>query len=100
MRLGTTPKHTFTFPFETSLIKELKIIYAQKNKTVLEKRLDDCEIETMSISCTLTQEETFSFEHGVIVEVQARVLTTDGDALASDICTITAERCLDNEVLE
>ena len=99
MRLGTTPKHTFTFPFETSLIKELKITYAQKNKTVLEKHLADCEIETNSVSCTLTQEETFNFENGVNVEVQARVLTMGGDALASDIRIITAERCLDREVL-
>lgn len=100
MRLGTTPRHTFTFPFETDLIQELKITYAQKNKTVLEKRLDDCEIEAKSVSCTLTQEETFNFENGVNVEVQARVLTMGGDALASDIRIITAERCLDSEVLE
>ena len=37
MRIGTTPRHTFIFPFETSLIKELKITYAQKKKTVLVK---------------------------------------------------------------
>lgn len=100
MRLGTTPKHTFTFPFETSLIKEVKITYAQNKKTVLEKRLNDCEVEANSVSYSLTQEETFRFDSDAIVEVQARVLTIGGDALASDIRIITAGRCLDNEVLE
>lgn len=100
MRLGTTPKHTFTFPFETSLIKELKITYAQNKKTVLEKYLDDCEVEETSVSVYLTQEETFLFSENVNVEVQARVLTTAGDVLASNIRIVTAERCLDREVLE
>lgn len=100
MRLGTTPRHTFTFPFETDLISELKITYAQNKKTVLEKYLDDCEVEADSVSYTLTQEETFKFESGVNVEVQARVLTMGGDTMASDIRIITAESCLDNEVLK
>ena len=100
MILGTTPKHTFTFPFETDIIKELKITYAQKNKIVLEKRLADCEIETNSVSCTLTQAETFNFESEVDVEVQVRVHKTGGEALESGIRIRTAERCLDREVLE
>lgn len=100
MRLGTTPKHTFTFPFETSFIKELKITYAQNKKTVLEKYLDDCEVDETSVSVYLTQEETFLFVENVNVEVQARVLTTAGDVLASNIRIVTAERCLDREVLE
>lgn len=100
MRLGTTPTHTFTFPFDTSLIDELKITYAQNKKTVLEKYLADCEVGETSVSVFLTQKETFLFAEGVNVEVQARVLTTEGDALASDIRVVTAERCLDREVLE
>lgn len=100
MRLGTTPRHTFTFPFDTSLIEELKITYAQNKKTVFEKYLADCDVEANSVSYTLTQQETFLFAEGVNVEVQARVLTTAGDALASDIRIVTADRCLDREVLE
>ena len=36
MRLGSTPKHTFTLPFETDLIQELKITYSQNKKIILE----------------------------------------------------------------
>lgn len=100
MRLGTTPKHTFTFPFETDLIQELKITYSQNKKIILEKYLANCEVDKNSVSYELTQEETFKFENGVNVEVQARVLTMGGDVLASDIRIITAEKCLDREVLE
>ena len=99
MRLGTTPKHTFTFPFETDLIQELKITYSQNKKIILEKYLDDFVIDGNTLSVTLTQEETFLFAGDVNVELQARVLTMGGDALSSDIRIITAERCLDSEVL-
>ena len=50
MRLGTTPKHTFTFPFETDLIQELKITYSQNKKIILEKYLSDCEVDKNSVS--------------------------------------------------
>ena len=100
MKIGATPRHTFTVPFSTDLIKELKITYAQDNKTVLEKYLADCEVEENSVSYSLTQEETFLFNSDAIVEVQARVLTIGGDALVSGIHIIRAERCLDREVLE
>lgn len=99
MRLGTTPKHTFTIPFDASLIKELKVTYAQSKKIVLEKYLDDFEVNGRELSITLTQEETFLFNEDIIVEIQARVLTLGGDVLVSDISIATADRCLDREVL-
>ena len=99
MRLGTTPKHTFTLLFETSLIQDLKITYSQNKKIILEKHLADCEVDKNSVSYKLTQEETFLFANDVNVECQVRVLTTTGDALASNIRIVTAERCLDREVL-
>ena len=100
MRIGTTPKHTFTFPFETDLIQELKITYSQNEKIILEKHLSDCEVDQNSVSYKLTQEETFLFADGINVELQARALTTSGDVLASNIRIVTAERCLDREVLK
>ena len=99
MRLGTTPQHTFTFPFETDLIQELKITYSQNKKIILEKYLADCEVDKNSVSYKLTQEETFLFADGVHVECQVRALKTTGDVLASNIRIVTVERCLDREVL-
>lgn len=100
MRLGTTPKHEFTLPFDISLVKEFKVTYKQNGKIILEKSLNDFETSANTLSVTLTQEETFLFVEGVNVELQARVLTMGGDVLSSDIRIITAEKCLDREVLE
>ena len=101
MKLGTTPKHTIVLPFEISLVKELKITYAQNKHVILEKYLRDCSTEDdNTVSFYLSQEETFLFIDGVNVEVQVRVLTINDDVLASDIQLISASRCLDREVLE
>lgn len=54
-------------------------------KIVLEKYLSDCHVGENFVSLNLSQEETFLFSEGGNVEVQARILTTTGDALASDI---------------
>ena len=100
MRLGSTPKHEFTLPLDTSLVDKFKVTYKQNGKIILEKYLEDFDVSGNKLFVTLTQEETFLFTEGVNVEVQARVLTVGGDALPSDIRIITAEKCLDREVLE
>lgn len=100
MKLGGTPRHTFTIPFDMTLIKNLKITYTQHDKVILEKYLADCNIEGNSVSYSLTQKETFLFDSEAMVDIQVRVLTTAGDAIPSDIYTIRAKRCLDREVLE
>lgn len=100
MRLGSTPKHEFTIPFDISLVKEFKVTYKQNGKIILEKYLKDFKVNGDTLSVTLAQEETFLFADSVNVELQARVLTMGGDAVSSDIRIITAEKCLDREVLE
>ena len=100
MRLGTTPTHQFIIPFEVSMIQEFKVTYSQRDKIILEKYLEDFQTDENSLFITLTQEETFLFASGIDVDIQARVLTTGNEALASDIYCISASRCLDSEVLE
>ena len=59
---GTTPTHTFNIPFDTSMVKEVKILYAQDDVKILEKKNGDCTLTGQSISVTLTQEGTFLFD--------------------------------------
>ena len=99
MRLGTTPKHIFTFPFETSKIKQLKITYVQRGKLILKKYLKDCEIDTNSVSVNLTQEDTFLFMNSGDISIQVRILTHGNNALASNVYTVSPRACLDEEVL-
>lgn len=97
---GTTPTHVYTLPFETALLRELKIIYAQADKILFEKLAKHCEMTEKTASVTLTQEETFSFDCKLPVQIQVRALTVDGVSLASSIMLISVEKCLDNEVLK
>ena len=96
---GTTPTHTFKLPFDTSLIERVKIIYAQNGEKVFCKETPDCTLLGDSVSTRLTQEETFSLDCGKLVQIQLRVLTTAGEALATDEMVVPVSRCLDDEVL-
>lgn len=97
---GTTPTHTFTLPFDISTIKTIEIIYAQRNNALLIKKNKDIHLEGTKAIVKLTQEETFKFRHNFTVQIQLRILTTTGDALASNIYEVDCERVLNNEVLE
>ena len=96
---GTTPTHTFNIPIDTSLIKEVKITYSQKDKEILVKRTNDCTIDKGTITTRLSQEDTFLFESNNIVTIQLRVLTLGGDAMIADPIMIAVGKCLDYEVL-
>ena len=97
---GTTPTHNFRIPFETSALEEVRIIYSQNDEQILVKKTADCEMDGNTISVTLTQEDTFKFDCKKCVQVQVRVLTNGGQALASQIKHIDVEKCLDSEVME
>lgn len=96
---GTTPTHTFNVSIDTSLIKEVKITYSQKDKDVLIKRTKDCTIDEGTISTRLSQEDTFLFEGNTMVMIQLRVLTSGGDALVAEPVMMTVGKCLDDEVI-
>lgn len=96
---GTTPTHIFRLPFDTSLIDEVRIIYSQNDEQILVKETVDCNLDGNTISVTLTQEDTFKFDCKKCVQIQVRVLTAGGEALASKIKHINVEKCLDNEVI-
>ena len=100
MYRGTTPTHTFYVDIDPELIKKIKITYSQQDKEVIVKRTEDCTIENNAITTRLTQEDTFQFQCKMIVEIQVRVLTTDGEVRTSDPLAVTVKKCLDEEVLK
>ena len=98
MYRATTPKHTFRVPFETSLIDEMIITYAQRGVVVLEKRLADVELTSYTISVTLTQEETNLFTRGDTAKVQLRIKS--GEYVhASSIMEVSVKKVLNDEVM-
>ena len=98
---GTTPTLEFKLPFDTSLIAKMYITMTQNGKTALEKTLSDCNCSGRSVSLTLTQEDTLKLQQQPRsqAEIQIRVRTTAGEALASDIMSVYVGRILKEGVI-
>ena len=96
---GTTPTHIFTIPFEVEVVEKVRIIYAQRGAVKFVKTEADCTMEGKTITAQLTQEDTLSLVDGSCVDIQVRVLTTDGEAFASQPMKATMCACLEEEVL-
>jgi hypothetical protein len=99
MRQGTTPKHTFTLPFDTGIVDKVRVVYAQRDDVKIVKTEADAEMQGNNLSVKLTQEDTLQLNSSLKTHIQVRVVTYNGDALTSDIITVNTERCLDGEVL-
>ena len=106
---GTTPYHSFVLPLKTEDISEVYITYLQNNEIIINKSISDAQIidiedeyenasmneplEDFIPSCELTihltQEDTLKFHFYPAAEkniavIQIRVLTTEGEAYASE----------------
>lgn len=97
---GTTPTHTFQVPVDTGIIESVRIVYAQNDVVVLTKEKDDCTFGDNRIAVKLSQEETFQFDDSFPVDIQIRLLTRGGDALASRVERVPIITVLDGAVLE
>lgn len=100
MIVGTTPTHTFNIPFDTAAINTVRVIYSQNDTAILVKKTEDCELKDNVVSVTLTQADTFLFDHKSPVEIQLRVFPKSGGALASIPKRVGVTKCLETEVIE
>ena len=100
MRIGTTPTHRFTLPFDTDTITAIEITYCQNGVVILQKETNDCTKDGRVITVKLSQEDTFKFAPSVNVEVQIRVMGDDGTVFGSDPMRFSCQRCLSDEVLK
>lgn len=108
---ATTPTHRFLFDMDPDeSFEEILITYAQNNQIILEKHKKDLSFDRCDPICgkpvyiaslKLTQEETnlFTAKPKGNVNVQIRAITSDGDAVASDILQIPVKNVLNDEVL-
>jgi len=96
---GTTPTHIFALPFDVSNVAECMVIYAQDDTEVLHKKTDACSMSGNELRVELTQEETLLFDCSKNVQIQLRVLTTEGKALATKPAIYPVHKCLNSEVL-
>lgn len=99
MTRGTTPIHRFQLPFDTGRVTRAKVIYAQNGQVVLEKDMEQLQLQDRELLVRLSQEDTLAFDSTCKAEIQLRLLTADGTALASRILTCGVGRLLKDEVL-
>ena len=104
---ATTPLQEFTFETNPADFARILITYKQDEVIVMEKTQADLSffsfigedgIIVYVAAFRMTQEEANMFQPEP-VRVQVRVLTADGEALASDITMMKVTDVLDDEVL-
>lgn len=99
---ATTPTHVFTFPndIDPSECERILITYKQNGQIVFEIEETALDIDGQTVSYTFSQEETNLFSAAANAQVQVRILTSTGDALASDITMFSVRPVLNDEVLQ
>lgn len=96
MRRGTTP--TLVFTTDTDLTDYNRVILTLEcGGESFDFEGDRLGVTTDSLSVTLTQAETLAL--GGIVEAQVRAVSTEGVAIASDICSLDVKRILKEGVI-
>lgn len=98
MRQGTTP--TIQITVNNIDLADMERIYVvfEQNGILLKKSKTDLKIKNNVISVLLTQEETLSFKNGNC-NIQLRMITYDGIAMASPIKTVNVYSVLNKEVI-
>lgn len=98
MRQGTTP--TIQITVNNIDLADMERIYVvfEQNGNLLKKSMTDLKVENNVISVLLTQEETLSFKNGNC-NIQLRMITYDGIAMASPIKTVNVHSVLNKEVI-
>lgn len=98
MRQGTTP--TIQITINDIDLNEMQNIYVvfEQNGYILKKESSDLDIEGNIISVLLSQEETLNFKEGTC-NIQLRMITKGGVAIASPIKITKVYRVLNKEVI-
>jgi hypothetical protein len=96
---GTTPQLVFNLPFDVSSIKTVWVTFSQYNREVFTIETENLTMDGMTVSVELTQAQTLELSQNDSVEIQLRILTNNGDALASNIMKASAGKILkDGEI--
>lgn len=96
---GTTPVHTYGIAIPSSMVDKVRITHSQNDEIVTVKEGSDVVIGDSTVATKLTQEETLMFDTKHLVEIQVRILTTDGDAISTLPFSVPVFKCLDGGML-
>ena len=103
---GTTPQIDFHLPFDTSSIKTVWVTFSQYDEELFTVSTENLTMSGSKIIVKLTQAQTLLLKPEKLlrgsndIEIQLRILTNTGDALASNIMRTSAGRILkDGEIV-
>lgn len=105
---GTTPTLWFDLPIDPNLVDHVYLSVFQRGKEVYTKTEKDMWLEEIPlrddevgyrVNVKLTQEETLKLNNKEIVKIQARIKTTTGDALSSNIIVAQVDGLLKDGVI-
>ena len=95
---GTTPTNVFNVNLDLTNADVIYITYAQQNKPIIEKAINDIVVEPDKLTVKLTQQETLKLQVRAC-EIQIRARFPDGTAIASNIIQTTARKILKGGVI-
>lgn len=107
MTRGATAKHIFNM-WLIENPKAIQVTYKQGNRIVVQKQMDEMEVETIlnpdkfpqtRLTVYLSQQETFKFRTDDKVVIQVRVITAENESLVSKKKKIKVYDCLDENLL-
>ena len=99
MYRGTTPTLRFKLPFAVNTLAVAYVSFKQKETVRLEKTLAEATVDGDTLEYKLTQSETLKFSADSMVDIQVRVRTNDGTALASKIITLPVKKIIKGGVI-
>ena len=97
---GTEPSLEFVLPFDVSQIKKARVVVrCPVTGAIVKKETAALTMTEQTVSCRLTQEDTFLFPCNTYAEVQLRILTVENVPLKTEVFHAFVTRCLDEEVI-
>ena len=100
MYRGTTPTLTFNLPMAVSTLSEYWVTVSQMYDNIrIDRDKTTLTASGSTITANLTQEETLRLVPDKPAFIQLRVLTSGGDAKASEIFKTTVNDALREEVI-
>lgn len=96
MRRGTTPTISVTLSGLPELEVTKAVLSIRQGEVLLNKEVVP---EQGNVSVTLSEEETLRFCAGRDVLIQIKIMTEDGNVMASKIINVAVEDILNEEVM-
>ena len=105
MRRGTNPTLTLKLTsktgqsVDTSVLTDGFITFQQDGRTVIEKRLTECERTGNKVIVELTQQDTLRLDDRLVVRVQGKFKVTNGKIIPTKIRQLSCSEIFNEEVI-